>query len=344
MIEPVEQQEETETLESGGIESKDPLGDDIAKTWAAIEAKRQPEVTEDVTRDANGKFAEPEVEALTDEVDAPIVEPVTEDVVIEKKAAPDTWHKTAAAEWEKLPPRIQDEVLKRENDMRHGIKQYKAKAAVGDNFERAVAPFMATIQSMGIEPLKAVTEMMTADHRLRYGSPQEKLAYFAHLAQSYNIDLNAVPQSQQTQVDPNVAYLQQQVQSLSSAQAKWEQDRQAQAEQTLTAQIADFAKDKEHFADVADEMVLQIGAARAAGQSLSLQTAYDKACLLTPQVQAAMQAKQLAAAKADAAKRAKEAKDASSTNVNVRGKLPPTPVIGSMDDTIRANAKRLGLA
>lgn len=299
------------------------------------DAPETPEEKADRIRDKAGKFAKEapaDAQAPTDPT-APVTpaEPVV--------AAPNTWKKEAAATWAALPDVARQEIARREADFHKGIEQYKQAAQFAQTVQQAIAPYQATLNSLGVTPDKAVSELMAADHRLRYGSPQEKNAYFAQLAQSYGIDLGQVQQPEQQNIDPTVAQLQSQVQQLTG----WIQNQslmgQQQQEATLNSEIASFAADPSHshFESVRGHM----SALLQAGQATSLKDAYEQAVWANPTTRAAVLQQQEAAKRAEATKTAQAAKQAASINVRSRPSMPVSQPIGSMDETIRATLRRL---
>ena len=284
-------------------------------------------------RDRQGKFAAKETP------EAPLV-PVDPLVSVEPiAAAPNTWKKEAQEAWGKVDPTIRAEVARREADFHKGIEQYKTAATYGQTMERAIQPFMATLQSLGITPDKAVGELMAADHKLRHGSDSQKNAYFAQLAQSYGINLANVSAPEQQYIDPNVQALQNEVQQ----QRAWIQNQsllgQQQAEQTLNSEISAFAADPthSHFESVKGHMAALL----QAGQVPDLASAYEQAVYANPQTRALVIAEQQNAARAEASKKAQAAKTAASVNTRSRPSMPVSQPIGSMDETIRATLRKL---
>lgn len=282
-------------------------------------------------RDEKGKFAAGKEPAAPIE---PAPEPVAEPI----KAAPNTWKKEAHEAWIKADPVIRAEVERREADFHRGIEQYKQAAQFANNIQQAIQPYAATIQSLGIAPEKAISELMAADHRLRYGQPHEKQAYFAQLARAYGVDLGQVS-AEQPQIDPNVAALQQQVQQLEGFIRNQSLMGEQQQQQALNSEIAAFAADPNHshFEAVRPHM----HALLQAGQATSLADAYEQAVFANPQTRALMLAQQRDAERAEATKKAEAARQAASVNVRARPAMPTAQPIGSMDDTIRATLRRL---
>lgn len=327
------------------------IDDTIRNTLADIKARGEagevgkpetpdtPEEKAQRIRDEQGKFAK---QTPIDQ-NAPPVDPNTPTAPAAQDgpldAAPNTWRKEVAATWQNLPPEVRGEVLRREADFHKGIEGYKAAAGFGQAMERAITPYAQTIQSLGITADKAVSELMAADHKLRTGSPQEKTAYFAQLAQNYGIDMAAVQQVEQTPIDPTIAALQQQVQRLSGFIENQQSQGKQQEEATLNSEIASFAADPKHshFESVKGHMAALL----QAGQASSLADAYEQAVWANPTTRALEQARQLAEQRAAAAQKATAAKTAASVNTRPRASMPVSQPIGSMEDTIRATLRNL---
>lgn len=282
-------------------------------------------------RDEQGKFTKEELVKDAPKVGEMPTEPV--------KVAPNTWRKEVADKWATLPAEVQAEVEKREADFHKGIEQYKSKAQFADAMEKAITPYAATIQSLGITPDKAIAELMAADHRLRYSSPQDKQAYFMQLAQSYGIDLGNLQQAPQTPIDPNVSAMQQRVQQLEGWIQQQNMMSKQQEEAALNNEVAKFAADPSHshLETVRPQMIELL----QAGIASSLQDAYEQALWRNPTTRSALIAEQQSAIKEEVTKKAIEAKKAASVNVKARPSMPVSQPIGSMDDTIRQTLRRL---
>lgn len=324
------------------------IDDTIRQTLEAIgkrgeggdEATPEEPKTDTRPRAADGKFAtkeavdDPDVGAAA-EVEQPAEAPVV-------TPAPNTWRKEVAAKWAEIPAEVQSEVLRRESDFHKGIEQYRSKAEFGASIERAVAPYAATLQSLGIGPDRAVAELMAADHRLRYGSPHDKHTYFAQLAQNYGIDLGQLSEvvSQQPQaIDPNYSALQQelrQVRGMVESRTLAEQRREQEA---LHSDILRFAADPSHshFEQVKGHMAALL----QAGQAENLADAYEQAVYANPSTRQAMLQQQAEKMRKEAAAKAEAARKAAGVHVRSRPGLPTQAPIGTMDDTIRATLARL---
>lgn len=249
---------------------------------------------------------------------------------------PKTWRKEAADLWATLPPAARQEVLKREADIFKGIEGYKAEAAFGKTFRDVLAPFTPVLERYNLDPAVQVQQLMQAHHTLALGTPEQKSALFARLAQEYNIPLPGAPDDA-AYVDPAVRDLQSQVQSLNSKLSKADEDRQAQVIAERRKEIDTFAADpaNAHFNDVASDMVALI----QGGVCKTLSEAYEKAVWANP----VTRAKEVTRQQADAAKKAQEAaaaqveaaRKATAANVRTTAKSgSATAPLGSIDDTL----------
>ena len=271
--------------------------------------------------------------------DAPIVgkTPSESSAVIETKA-PNTWKKEAQEAFIKADPVIRAEVERRESDFHKGIEQYKQAATFAQNIDQAISPYKSTLQTLGISPEKAISELMAADHRLRYGSPQEKVAYLAQLAHAYGVDTSQAAELQKN-TDPRMFALEQENQQYKNHLQNQQLMGQQQQEQALHSEIATFAADPKHshFDSVRGHM----SALLQAGQAKNLADAYEQAIYANPTTRTAVLQQQATEQKVEAAKKAQAARNASSVNIRSRASVPAIQPIGTMDDTIRAAYRRL---
>ena len=334
------------------------MDDTIRETLEAIQKRGEStettaedtEQTAGRARDEKGRFA-PKAAAESNDGTSPDIDP----------SAPD---RSAAPPVPSVPPELQklglrkeeaeaiaanpvamQAFMRRNEEMRRGMEQFQAKAQFGSAMAQAVSPFMATIQSLGTTPDVAVQRLLAADHSLRYGTPQQKAAMVAKIAQDYGVDLNNVSTEQPMPVDPQVTQLQSQLQQMQSWIQQQNQQREWQERQALDSEIAKFQQDPKHthFEAVRSDMAALL----QAGIAQNLEDAYERAIYANPAVRAQVLAEQQAAAeekrRAEAAQKAQAAKRSAAVNMPRRGLMPSARPVGTMDDTIREAASRLGL-
>lgn len=249
--------------------------------------------------------------------------------------APKTWRPEAAAKFATLPPEVQQEILKREEDIFKGLESYKADASIGKALKAVVQPYMHIFQSQGIDPMQQVSGLMRAHVALATGTPEQKQQFFQHLAKEYGVDLGV----EAPYVDPQVASLQKQLADLQSRLNGREQQEAEQVRSKLQAEIDAFASDPAH--QYFDEVANDIAGLLRSGAAKDLKDAYDKAIWANPitraKEQARLTAEAEAKAKAEAAERAKQARKATGANVKSSAKAASgTAPLGSIDDTLNA--------
>lgn len=267
----------------------------------------------DRARDEAGRFKKAEATDAPPQEVKPEAE--TPAAPVSEKRPPSSWKKEAAAEFDKLPVHVQDEILRREGDFHKGIEGFKTHAELGRSMERALQPYMQTIQSLGVAPDVAVGHLLRADAMLRNGSQEQKATYLATLAKQYGIDMG-----QASQVAPEQQYvfqLEQQLKQLQQQQQDFQRSQQEREMQSLNSELQAFSQEHEHFEAVRDDMAALL----QAGRAKDLQEAYDMAVYANPQTRAALleQQRQEALKQAQSQALASRAKAAA---VSVRGSSP----------------------
>lgn len=345
------------------------MDDTIAKAWADIQARDSaPEPQDDPAqaapaqqRDASGKFTAKPAEGADGKNQSAQAAPATDPAPADPAAQSDPKAANQLPEWMQMglrkeeaeavaraPKEAQDAFMRRIKDAQEGVKrlheQLGGKAQAAEAFEQAIAPFMPTIQRLGIPPQQAVQQLLAAEHGLRYGNEEQRATHALQVLNSYGINLQqlfAIATGQKAPAQQQVAppQPQQQVPDLSKTVDEAVETRFLQRE------IAQFKSQPghEHFEELAPVM----GSLMEAGHAKSLEDAYDQALRAHPTYGQEWLAKQLAEnetkRKAEAQQRAKEARLAAAPNVSRRGTLPAAKPIGSIEDTIRDEAQRLGL-
>ncbi len=251
--------------------------------------------------------------------------------------APKTWRPEAAAEWAKIPPGVQAEILKREDDMFKGLETYKVDAGFGKQVKAVLDPFMPILNQYGIQPEVQIRNLMNAHYQLATGRPEQKTALFQQLARDYNVDLAAVSGAEAPYIDPTVKALQDELQAVKTSLSEQSARELAQQRTTLRAQIDAFATDTKnvHFETVGHEMAVLL----QSGVCKTLPEAYEKAVWANPvtrgKEQARLTAETEAKTKAALAEKAAAAQKAMAANVRTRAKSGSAAApLGSMDDTL----------
>jgi hypothetical protein len=356
------------------------MDDTIAQTWADIQSRNSGSddsepapVPASATRqrDEQGKFTARDTGDQAKQPAAPEQQPEQQQ---QQAAAPDAatpqsqQQSQAVPEWMQMglrkdeaeavaraPKEAQDAFARRMRESQEGLKrlhdQLGPRAQAGEAYEQAMAPFMPTIQRLGINPQQALHSLFSAEHGLRYGDDNQRASHALQVLNSYGINLQtmfAIASGQQAPAQQQVAVPQVQQQQQQQQQHPNDINQvvdEAVEVRFLQREIAQFQSQPghEHFEELKPLMASLLTSGAAEG----LEDAYDQALRAHPTHGAAWLAKQLADAeasrKAESQRKAKDARQAAAVNVPRRGTLQAAKPIGSMEDTIRDEAARLGL-
>jgi len=201
--------------------------------------------------------------------------------------------------------------------------------------------FGHAIQAEGAKNvIEAAENLMGVATKLRFGTAGEKASLIANYVRHYGIDIqmldNAlaglppVPAGAQAQgpaggqfQDPRVDQLLQQIETA-------KRQREEQALYTAVSEVETFGSDKEFFADVRDTMADLLEVASRRGLDLTLQDAYDRACLMNPDIAKVIEARRAAQAGGNRMRSTQAARHAASS---VRG--TPSSVSTSQPGDLR---------
>lgn len=244
--------------------------------------------------------------------------------------------------WSSVPQEFREWYAKREKDFLDGTQQYRQAAEWGQQLHEVIHPYMPYISGKRyadgrpVPPQDAIAFLLNAEYQLSSGTPQQKAAMLARLAQDYQIDLSLMPEPG-AQIPPELQPLANQVNQLSNTLNTWQQSQLAAAKEKARLEVEAFASDKEnhpYFEEVSEDI------AKFIGMGLDLKTAYDRAVWANPITRAKEQGRLDKARVAEAARKAKEEKER-----RLRARAPniratptnrrPTAKVGSIDDTLR---------
>lgn len=236
--------------------------------------------------------------------------------------APVSWRPQVREAFGKLPPEVQEEVTRREQEINNGLREASEARRLHREFQETVTPYLAQIQAEGATPMQAFKSLLNTSHILRVGTPQQKALMAAQTITQFGIDINLLDQmlmqavqGRAPQADPVFNAVQQQLapvmdfmKQMQGATTQFQQHQESALEQELTA----FANDpkNEFYADVAGDIadILEMGA--KAGRKITLQQAYDKAIMLHPDISEVVSKRALAAQAAQKSTAAKAARKA----------------------------------
>lgn len=262
-----------------------------------------------------------------------------------------SWSAEMKAEWTKLPPKIQEYILKREGEAHKRITELGETAKGAEQIRTVMDRYQQTFR--GQNPAQAIEKLAAASDFLER-SPLEAIKW---LADAYRVDLSQLGAARQPGTDENseaaqlrseISQLKRELSDTKTRVLSREQREMETHQQSIAKQVEDFARDKPHWAEVENDVLAQIHAIRVSDPNLppdkTLEKAYDRALKLNEDVQAKISADKKAAEeakqKAEAAKKATEAKKLAALNVkSTKGVSPKAQ--GKWEDTMREVADRL---
>jgi hypothetical protein len=293
--------------------------------------------------------------------------------------APSTWKPTARAAWATLPDPVRAEIHRRESDFMAGQSQLLPDAKFGSSMRETLRPYDLMLQSEGIAPEQFIADLARTSSILRLGTPVAKLQAIDRVFTRFGIDRGAYarawlasqgqaapspapsasppqpsPGATQPQVfrDPRVdQLLEQQQQREAETAQRSHAERLSITNKFIGETGADGQPVRPYINDVLPVMADHIQRIRDENPSLShgevLQQAYDRAIWANPEIRQLLIAEQQRTAEAariaENRQRVGAARRSSSTNVPRRGSTPSAGSPGTMDDTIREEARRLSL-
>ena len=300
-------------------------------------------------RDEAGRFAKQEKAAEP----PPAPEPQ------EQAPAPKltTWKKDFIPLHEKLDqglPLTPDEAkrlaqynIQRESEYATGISMHKDRATRLESVEKAIEPFLPLLQQHNVTPDRWIQSLGQAHQTLAMGTPEQKLQAFQRLANDYGINLGAVQQSQNGQLDPALMGMMEQFQQLRGQLQNvttWQEQQEQQRVSNAIAEIANDAEKYPHFEKVRGTMAQLL----ESGLAPDLKTAYAKAIRMDDEVWTAEQTRQSQATiaaqtqtQAVAKAKAKAVSPRSATPSGAIGKAPATDRRALLEEAFDASTGRV---
>lgn len=252
-----------------------------------------------------------------------------------------------------LPRPVQEQVVAvekaREAEYTRRSQEFAEFKRTAEPLVQALQPFQEYLTKIapatGMQPHQLVSSILAAEYNLRTGSPEQKYAAFAHLAQQYGVDLGALSRGEVAMPDPTITQLRQQLSDLQQWKAVQEQTFQQHQQEQVSSAIQAFesAKDESgkpkypYFQAVKGTM----GQIMAEGKAQTLEDAYAQAVApIMADLSAAMQKQtQLE----ESQKQARLAKAEKAAPVRSSGNQPGGQVVKGLDAHISRALEAAGL-
>lgn len=273
--------------------------------------------------------------------------------------APASWRPDIREHWGSLPEPVRAEIARREVEVQRTLQETAEARKTAESINQVVQPYMSFIKAEGSNPLQAIDNMMSTAAKLRTGTAPELATMMAQLINQFGTgrfgnafieQLDSALAGQAPRVDPQQAAVEQVInQRLAPVQQMLTQFQQAQLyQQQQVAQraqdeVGQFLSQAEFGNDVREDMADLLEAAQRKGQPMTLQQAYQKACLLNDTVRPVLQQRQAARG---AQVQTQAAQRARSAAVSVSGGAPvgalkqePTDVRAAIEAAITMSSR-----
>lgn len=314
-----EDDKELETNNEPEEESEDPAGEGILED----EPKKKKEV--------KAKSEETEEETSSEEETEEEAEEQEEKPVKAKKTqieAPDNWK--GEADWDKTPASVRQKIIKREQEVSEGFKQYGVKAREFDKYEQFIGPRRQSMAKIGVSPEQVIGRALDWMDALGHPDPDTRVNSFKLLARNFGINIPQLAGEDTTgesfrvaadgnsqgelpqQVKQYISSLEQKLGSLEQQLGGLASNYTSQQDRAAMQYLSQWAKDKPHFEKVQKEMValIQGGVVPLTSDGgLDLDTAYDMAIRANPEIRKLVEAEALKKAKDDAVTKAKKERE-----------------------------------
>lgn len=249
--------------------------------------------------------------------------------------SPQAWSAAAREEFPKLPPLIQQEVLRREETVAKKIAEQDADRQLGQSMKETISPYMHIITSEGGTPVTAVKELLNSAHLLRTGTQQQKLDLILNTAKRFGVNLGISPQ-QSGQSNNELHAANQKIAQLEQRLNQWESTERQKGEATIQSKIQAFASDPKHphFQQVAAHMAALIDG----GVAKDLDDAYEQAVWARPELRSTLLAAQDEQRRSADTAKIQAARKAGSSVVGSPGRAASAPPNKNMStrDAIKA--------
>lgn len=209
--------------------------------------------------------------------------------------APVDWSPEERNDWVRIPRHLQEKIVAREKHIAETVANTKDARNTHDFFSNLNQSFAPILAVEGLNVQQATQNLFNTAATLRMGSPQAKANMLADMVKEYGVDIVALDDAltgSMPNVDPEEARIEQLVnermqpyqQQMLQQQQLQQQENQQQHDQKVQ-EVQAFAEKNEFLGDVYEDMAQMIEFATSKGQSLDLQTAYDRAVMMRPDIQ-----------------------------------------------------------
>jgi hypothetical protein len=214
-----------------------------------------------------------------------------------EEKVPASWGASVREKWATLPPEVRQEINKRERDFALGMQKNAEAARYAHHVWNTLNPVRPFFAANGMDENRGLQELVQTAATLFGGAPHHKAQAVANIIKQYGVDVQIVdsllvgeelpPEARhadiiQQEIQKAVAPYQQFVQQIQQRQ----QAQQQQVQQGVMSEVEVFAADpkNEFYREVRMDMADILDLAAKRGVNMTLKEAYDRACLVHPEI------------------------------------------------------------
>jgi len=219
-------------------------------------------------------------------------------------SAPVSWNAKAREAWKKIPKEAREYIQQREHQMQVGLQKNAEGARRAAAMDQTLSPYQQYFAMSGGAG-QTIQGLLQAGATLTMGSPAQRAQTVANIIKQYGVDVNALdsllvdkPQEPTGQQDFQVQQAIQQAlapyQRYMAEQQQNQQARQQQTQQEAGSEVQRFSADpkNEFYKDVRMDMADILDLAANRGLQMSMEDAYNRACLMHPEISTIVQTRQ----------------------------------------------------
>ena len=283
----------SEPEDTGSQAAEEPVQGELEETVAAPEA---PGDVQDAPEPEGGEqaAAEPEEES---------VEP---EPVESAHKPPIDWDAGLREQWGKLDPSVQEKIANRESQMAQAMQGTAQARQTQQELQSLTNQYGSVMAAEGAQnPMQAIQGLLQTTTELRMGTPAQKAKKMAEMITHFGVDIGMLDSAIVGDAPANAAAAQDQgmqqmidqrmapVNDMMNQLAQMQQQKHTQQQNTIQQEVETFKQGAEFLEDVRQDMGDLINIATHQNRDMPLQEAYDKACMMNPQVQKIMADRQL---------------------------------------------------
>lgn len=223
--------------------------------------------------------------------------------------APASFRPLAREQWDKTPPAVQQEVVRRDREVSQVLQRTAQAREFADEWTRMLEPHAQFIRSSGRTPVQLVQSLFQTAGALAGGGPRDKAAVIANIMRAYGVGVEELataldaggplPAGGAQPYQPQPApYKDPRVDEIYGELGRMRAFNEQQAAQSMQAADADletYLQSNPYAEEVLDEMADVIEAAHKRGVDMQYEQAYSVVInALRPDLAALAQAQQAA--------------------------------------------------